>query len=1055
MPLAKLAIRQPIFISMVLLAFTLLGILSYRGMGVDLLPDISSPVVSVTVSFPGATPEEVETLVTKPVEAAISTLNGIESVSSSSREGSARVTISFRTGHNMQQASQEVRERLDTIKRRLPDGADEPVLRRFDPNDAPFMTATLTTRGEAIPPNELRRMMEELVAPRLERLPGVAAVDVSGLSVQEVQVDLIASKLRTIGVSPQQVLAALRAENVVMPSGRVSGARENLLLRTSAEFRNLDEIRDIVVARRGTRAVLLGEVASVQVAFRERNSLVRFNGQETLVLDMRKQSESNIVQAAHLVREELGRISRDFPQLAFAAIRDDSTFIEEADRDVTVTLIIGALLAASIVLLFFRNMRNTLITVAGLPVIVISTFSVMSLLGYTRNVISLMALSLSIGLLIDDAIVVRENIFRHMERGASPRRAAEEATGEIAFAVLAITLTIVAVFIPVAFTTGTVGVLFKEFGIVVSVAVLVSLVEAFTLAPLLSAYFGKPLKKAHGNAAEKPLPDQRVLREGAWAAISGGYRRVLGWSLRHRWLVVGAALASFVASIWLVRTLPVGFFPTSDPGALTVGIRQPPGTPLEKSDQVAREVERFAMAQPEVKQVLARVNADGGSLSVQLREGVATGPMIARFRGGLSQYGRTITITQPRQFLGVGGGFGGAQVGSRPVLVAVRGPVGLDTLDDVADQVTERLHTVPGLRDIDKSLPPREPELHVSVDRQRAAHNGISAATVGQTIRTLVQGTTATDVNWQDQRMDVTVQLRKEDRSDAAALMNIPLSGPGGELLPLQTVARIERASGPAVLDRQERQRQILVGANLEGRSQGAVMPEVRQALAGVSLPPGVTWRFAGQQAQTETAFGSLAFALALGLIFVYMVLASQFASFIHPLTIMVALPLSAVGAVGALVIARLDLTVIAMIGIILLMGLVTKNSILLVDFIIRYRKEGQSRTEAVIAAGPVRLRPILMTTLAIVLGMAPTALGIGAAGEFRAPMAIAAIGGVFSSTILSLVVVPVAYTLMDDIVVLVLRLAHWRPRAAARSKAVTPGLMGTGPSPDPGDKAA
>jgi len=1024
MPLAKLAIRQPIFISMVLLAVTLLGGLSYFRMGVDLYPDISNPIISVSISFPGASPEDVETLVTKPLEQAVSTVSGVDTVSATSREGSSQVIISFVIGHDIQQGAQEVRERLDVLKRRLPDDVEEPVLRRFDPNTSPFMTVALSVREGTLSPVELRRMVEEIVVPRIERLSGVAAVQVGGLRIQEVGVELTASKLKALSVSPQQVVAALRAENVILPSGRISGTSADMALRTSAGFWNLDEIRNVVVARRVTRPILLQEVAMVDVRFQERQSMVRIDGKDTLVLSVQKQSGSNVVQTAHLVRTELAKISRDFSQLAFNIVRDDSTFIEDSDRDVTITLILGAVLAAAIVFLFFRNFRNTIITVAGLPIVVIGTFSIISLLGFTRNIVSLMALSLSIGLLIDDAIVVRENIFRHMERGALPRTAAEEATGEIAFAVLAITLTIVAVFIPVTFATGQVGVLLKQFGITVAVAVLISLFEAFTFAPLLTAYFTKPLDVGHVQATGKSGSGLGARWARVWPAVARGYRGVLAWSLRYRWVIVIAGLGSFLVSLWLISLLPVSFFPTTDPGALTVGINLPPGTPLEKTDQLAREVERVAMAQPEVKQVYTQVNNNSGSISVQLHPGIQTDAIIRRLRGSsLSQYGRVLSFSLPRQFLGVGGGFGGAQVRARPVLVAVRGPTSLEALDEVADQVVERMRAIPSLRDVDKSLPPREPELHVMVDRQHTAQYGVSAATVGQTIRTLVAGTAATQVEWQEQRTDVVVQLREEDRTDASALWDVPLAGADGKLWPLHTVARIERGSGPAVLERQDRQRQILVGANLEGQSQGAVVPEIRRALADLSLPSGVTWQFAGQQAQTETAFGSLAFALILGMVFVYMVLASQFGSVIHPLTVMVALPLSAVGAVLALVAARADLTVIAMIGIILLMGLVTKNSILLVDFIIRYRKDGQNRTEAILAAGPVRLRPIVMTTLAIVLGMVPTALGIGAAGAFRAPMAIAVIGGVTSSTLLSLVVVPVFYTYMDDAVALVSRL--------------------------------
>jgi HAE1 family hydrophobic/amphiphilic exporter-1 len=854
----------------------------------------------------------------------------------------------------------------------------------------------------------------------------VAAVNVSGLRTQQVGVALDARRLRAVGVTPQQVTTALQRENVIQPSGRISGSSEDVPLRTTADFKGLDDIRRVVVTRQATGPVLLQDVASVDIRLTDRQQQVRINGVDTLVVSVQKQSGGNTVEAAHHVKEELKKLSRDYSQLNFNIIRDDSKFIEDSDRDVTVTLVLGAILAAAIVLLFFRNLRNTLITVAGLPIVVIGTFTVMSLLGYTRNIITLMALSLSIGLLIDDAIVVRENIFRHMEKGDSPRTAAENGTGEIAFAVLAITLTLVAVFVPVTFTSGQVGMLLKEFGITVAVAVLISLFEAFTFAPLLSAYLAKPLAQLEGETAKGLKLGLGERLEIFWLNVAQGYKRILAWALRRRWMVVGIALALFLLSIGLLRLLPTGFFPVTDPGSFGVGITYPPGTPLNKTDQLARDIERVLLAQPEVKTVYAQIgsgsNPNQGSMTAYLNEGVKTDTVVSRMRQAFQPYGRTVTINIPRQFLGVGGGGGGASVRGRPVQVVVRGPTDIDTLEGVANDVIQRMGTIPGLRDIDKSLPAREPELQIVVDRQRTAQTGVNAATVGQTIRTLVTGSTATQVDWDEQRLDVNVRLREEDRTDSAALMYLPVASSSGQIFSLSSVARISRGSGPTVLERQDRQRQILIGANLEGLSAGNAVPLVREALQAIDLPPGITWQFSGEQAQTDTAFNSLIFALALGLVFVYMVLASQFGNLLHPLTVMVALPLSAIGAVLALLIARADLTVISIIGIVLMMGLVTKNSILLVDFSIRYQREGMDRAEAVLAAGPVRLRPILMTTLAIILGMVPTALGIGASGGFRAPMAIAVIGGVFSSTLLSLVVVPVAFTLMDDAVTAVKR---------------------------------
>jgi hydrophobic/amphiphilic exporter-1 (mainly G- bacteria), HAE1 family len=1031
MPLAKLAIKQPIFITMVLLAVTLVGCLSYIRMGVDLYPDMSNPFVSVSVPFAGAGPQDVETLVTKPIEKALSSVNGVDTISATSREGMSMVSVSFVVGYDLQQGAQDVRERLDVLKRSLPDGTDAPILRRFDPSQQPFMTVAMSLRGNNISPLETRRMVEDVVQPRLERLAGVASAGGSGYSIQEVDVQLIAGKLKALRVSPTQVVTALKAENSNTPSGRILGTSENVPVRAAAEFKNADELGNVIVARHGTRSVKLNEVATVQTQLPDKTSYTRVNGEDTLVLEVQKQSGSNVVQTAVLVREELKSLARDFPNLNFTIIRDDSTFIEQSDRDVTITLILGAILAALIVFLFFRNVRNTIITVAGLPIIVMAAFAVMSYLGFTRNIVSLMALSLSIGLLIDDAIVVRENIFRHMEHGESPKTAADTATGEIAFAVIAISLTIVAVFIPVAFTTGSIGRLFKQFGITVSVAVLISLFEAFTFAPLLSAYFAKPMKIVEKVAGQTTHGlGSRFAK--MWDSTTLGYKRILKWSLNHRLAVVGAGLSIFLVTIWALTTLPVSFFPSTDPGQLSVGINLNPGTPLAKTDQVARDVEKAAHAMPEVSRVYARIgggsSSNSGSMSITLVDGSNTDVVIKKLRDSLAQYGRNLSFSKPNQFLGVGGGMGGTNVRGRPVAIAVRGPVGLDALSEVSDSVIARLNTVPGLRDADKSLPPQEPEVHVQMDRQRTADAGISTSAVGQTIRMLVQGSTATQVDWNDQRMDVNVSLRDADLTDPSSLMDLPISGPNGDLYPLSAVATIERGTGPTVLERQDRQSQIIVGANLEGRTQGEVIPDVQKALADIPLPAGVVWQFTGMQSQTSTAFSSLIFALILGLIFVYMVLASQFGSFVHPFTVMAALPMAAVGSVLAMLVTRTELTVISMIGIILMMGLATKNSILLVDFIIRYRKQGQKRTEAVLEAGPVRLRPIMMTTLAIVIGMIPTAFGMGAAGSFRSPMAIAVIGGEFSSTILSLVVVPVIYTLLDDGLIAVARLFNRGP---------------------------
>ncbi len=1023
MLLAKLAIKQPVFITMVLLAIALVGIIFYINMGVELYPDISNPSINVNVSFPGASPEDVETQVTKRLERSLSTINGVSSISSTSSEGSSSVTVNFIVGYDIQQGALDVRQAIDGVQRSLPSGSNPPVMRRFDPNSSSFLTAALHVSGNTSS-TELRKIIQEIIEPRLSQVPGVAAATVSGYRSQEIRVEMAASRLKALHVTAAQVIAALKAQNVVMPSGSISNSTQDLPIRTAAAFQNLDEIGKIVVAQYGTRAVRLNEVATISPREGNVTTLVRVNGQSSMMAQVQAQSGGNIVQTAGQVREELDSLSQDFPQLNFTILQDNSTFIKQSDRDVMVTLIIGAILAAVIVFLFMRDIRNTIITVAGLPIIVLGTFAVIHLLGFTLNIITLMALSLSIGLLIDDAIVVRENIFRHMENGESPREAADKGTSEIAFAVIAITLTIVAVFIPVAFTTGQIGRLFKEFGITVAVAVLISLFEAFTFAPLLTAYFAKPLRQVPEETSGKSRRRLFLYWPKVWSSTNAAYESILAWSLNHRLVVVVVAAVLFAGSVWVLRGMPLSFFPATDEGQISININLPPGNPLEKTDQVAQQVEQIILAQPEVQRINARIGSSGspnqGSISVLLVSGTKTDAVITRLRKSLSQVSG-LSFNKPSQFMGVGAGIIG--VGGRPVQIAVQGPVPISVLDEVARKIMDRLSTVQGIRDITVSVPPQQPELDIVVDRQRCANAGISASTIGSTISSLIQGSVATQVEWQNQLTDVRVQLRDDDVSDTSALMSLPITGANGVLYPLSALASIQSGTGPTRLSRQNQQAYISVGANLEGRGPGDVAPDIRKALKDLSLPATVTWRFSGQLAQAESAYSSLIFALLLGLIFVYMVLASQFGSFIHPLTVMTALPLAVIGAVLAMVLTRTGLTVISMIGMILMIGLATKNSILLVDFIIRYRKQGQGRTEAVLAAGPVRLRPIMMTSLAIILGMVPTALALGTAGSFRAPMAITVIGGTLSSTLLSLVAVPVIYTLVDDAMVAVTRL--------------------------------
>jgi hydrophobic/amphiphilic exporter-1 (mainly G- bacteria), HAE1 family len=1033
MPLAKLAIKQPIFITMVLLAIALVGILGYQRMGVELYPNTTSPVVSVSVSFPGASPSDVETLVTKPIEQALSTISGVDSINSSSGLGSSNVMVTFVAGYDQTVGAQQVRESLDTISRRLPSGASAPVMRRFDPSTMPFMTVALNVAGDPSA-DDLRQLIEQVLIPQVNRVPGVAAASVNGYPTQLIGVDLIASRLQSFGVTPQQITSALVAQNVTTPSGSITNPTANIPIRISAQLKTMEEVGNIVVTTRGTQLVRLSDVANIGPELATVRSYTRVNGKNAMVMEIQSQAGSNVVQVAQDTRDKLKLLSQQYPNVTFMTLSDNSVFIEQSDRDVIYTMIIGAILAALIVFAFIRNVRNTIITVAGLPIIILGTFAVISAMGFTLNIITLMALSLSVGLLIDDAIVVRENIFRHMEHGASPREAAENGTGEIAFAVIAISLTIIAVFIPVAFTTGQIGGMFKEFGITVAVAVVISLFEAFTFAPLLTAFFAKPLAVIEQKVEKLK---SRNIFSGFWQKCLNAYRRILGWSLRHRLVVVGITVVLFVPSFWALYRMPLSYFPTTNEGQISISINLPPGNSLETTNGVVKAAEQVVMAQPETQALYTRVNTTSGNVSIQLKPGSDTDVQINRLRSSLSQYSRVMMFSKPSQFMGMGGlgGGGGGGVRSMPVQIVVRGPVDPDTLEACVSQIMTALGTVNGVKDVRESTPAQQTEVHITVNRERCAMAGVSASLVGQQISTLIGGTTATQMEFKGQLTDVVVGLQDQDKSDPAGLLNLPIISSSGTLYTLADLANIQPGTGPTTLSRQNQQRVVTVGANLQGRTLGEAAPDIQKVLDKVSLPAAVTWQFGGQQTQTQNAFASLFFALIIGLIFIYMVLASQFGSFIHPFTVMSSLPLAIIGSAGLMVATHTGLTVISMIGIILMMGLATKNSILLVDFIIRYRKQGRDKFEAVLEAGPVRLRPILMTSLSIMLGMIPTAVAMGSSGTFRAPMAIAVIGGVFSSTLLSLVAVPVVYSIIDDITNFFKRLFHRQPKVRTNRK--------------------
>ncbi len=1014
--LSDASIKQPVLVTMVVVAAIIIGAISYSRMGVDLFPDVSFPVVAITTTLPGASPEEVETQVTKPIEDSLASLPNLDSLRSTSTEGASTIIVQFKLESSLDEGVNKIRDQIGLIKGRLPTDTTDPVVLRFDPSAQPILVYALSTTDQSMSPLEFSRFVDDHIKPELERLDGVGQVRISGQETRQVQVNLHLDALRARNLSAQEVTAALRTQNLSLPGGRLSQGNQDLTLKTTGEFQNVSEIAQLVVAQRNGVPIILRDIATVVDGTAERRQFSRLNSQNSVTITVQKQSGSNTVKVADKVAKQVALLQQRTPGLTVALVRDESELARESNQDVTLAIVLGSVFASLVVLLFFRDLRNTLVTVAGLPTIIMATFWAISLLGYTINMMTLMALSLSIGLLIDDAIVVRENIFRRMETGEDPKSAASLGTKEIAFAVLATSLTVLAVFIPVAFTSGVIGQFFRQFGITVAMSVIISTIEAFTLAPMLSAYFFKRIETARSEGRNP----QRSRLERFYAGLTDRYNDLLEWALRHRLHVVAIGVAAFIGSLALVPFIGVQFFGQDDAAYFGISTEMPPGTSLAETDFTARHVESVLLDQPEVTSVYTTVGsasasglsagAEQASFFVNVKNRNLTKRVAYRMRQVLAGTPGIAFSNQP-----IGGGGTSSALAARTVLLNISGSDSLDALERVSRELMDKMATIPGLIDLDRSYKPGKPEILVRADREKAADLGVNVSAAATTLRTMITGDTVSKLREGNRETDIMVRLAEQDRTRLRDILSTTIPSSRGAAVPLSSIVKVENASGPTQISRENRQPLIQVGANVRGRPESEVTQAVLRAQSELHMPQGVTIAFAGNSRQSAESFGALLTALVMAIVFVYMVLASQFGSFIHPFTIMLSLPLALGGALVALLLSGKPLDVMGMIGIILLMGLVTKNAILLVDFILQARRAGMTRTEAILRAGPIRLRPILMTTLAMIAGMLPIALGLGAGSGWRAPMAITVIGGLITSTMLTLVVIPVVYTLVDD----------------------------------------
>ncbi len=1048
----RVSLQNPVFATMIMVALVVLGMFSLQRLQVDQFPNIDFPVVVITTEYPGASPEIVESEVSKTIEEGVNSIAGINALTSRNYDGQSVVVIEFGLHVDGRKAADDVREKVAAIRPSLRTEVKEPRVLRFDPSArAIWSLAVLPTdtpaqasgaaAAKGMSPVELTSWADQVLKKRLENVRGVGSVSLVGAIKREINLYLNPQAMEALGVSADQVVAAVRSENQDLPLGAVRSLTQERIVQINARMQRPEDFAHIIVTRKGNAAIRLDQVATVKDGPQELDTQALYNGAPTLLLTVQKSQGENTIAVIDGLIRTVKELQDQLPAgVRLEPIFDGSRQIRLSVDNVRRTLIEGALLTVLIVFLFLNSWRSTVITGLTLPISLIGSFLFMQMFGFTINMITLMALSLCVGLLIDDAIVVRENIVRHVQMGKSAYQASMDGTQEIGLAVFATTLSIVAVFLPIGFMGGIIGKFFHEFGLTIVAAVMISMFVSFTLDPMLSSVWHDPSIHTHGQKTETlTLYDKTVGRvtglfDHASEAMADSYQRILRWSLEYKKLTMLMAVGVFFVSIFMVPLLGTEFLPKTDFSETTVNFYTPQGTSLEATSTKARQVHDILKTFPEVRYSLATLNTGNAlgknyaSIYVRLVDrkdrSRSVDQMSEVLRTRLAQL-PGITVSHVGLLDPVGG--------QKQVEFSILGP-DLGELERLKNEIIPKLQQIPGLVDLDNSLKARKPTIRVAVRADAAADLGLNTNQIAAPLRTLVAGQTVG--NWRaanDQTYDVNVRLAPEARNSLSDLERLPFAlGTNADgtarIVRLNQVATLSQSTGSSQINRRDLTREVAINGNADNRSLGEISNDIKKTLDTMQFPPGYKYQFGGSTKNMAESFGYAITALLMAIIFIYMILASQFKSFLQPLALMTSLPLTLIGVVLALLMFGSALSMFSIIGVVMLMGLVTKNAILLVDFAIRAREDGMERSEALLLAAKVRLRPILMTTLAMIFGMVPLAFALTEGSEHRAPMGQAVIGGVITSSLLTLVVVPVMYCYMDD-------LAQWAGRVFAGKK--------------------
>lgn len=1033
--LTRVSINNPVFATMIMLAFMVVGLLATQRMQVEEFPDIDFPFVVINTVYSGASPEVVESDITKKIEDQVNTISGVKEVTSISQEGLSQVIIQFDLEISSDIAVQNVRDKLALVTPQFRDEVKDPIIAQYNPADVPVVSVTF--RSDTMPMKELSSYLDNTVSKQLQTVTGVGRVNMLGDRQRQVRIVMNPEQMNAYRLSINQVVNALRSENVELPVGTINNHNQEMVVQINGLVKSPSEFNQIIVGQnRGLNGqitpIYLSQIANVIDGEAEKESASLQNGQPAIAMDIIKTSDANVIDVVDNIKDRLDDIQQTLPAgITMTVVSDSSTSIRGSLTNVVRTLIEGAILAVFIVWLFLGSWRSTIITGLTLPISLLGTLAMIFAFGFSINMMTLLALALCIGLLIDDAIVVRENIVRHVAMGKHHRQASLDGTAEIGLAVLATTLVIVAVFLPVAFMGGIIGRFFYQFGVTVSIAVLISMFVSFTLDPMLSSVWHDPEAQHHEAYLTRKVkffkqPIRWILDnfQHLLDKITNIYEKVLAWSLRFRFLTMLIAIGSLVMAFFAVSLVGKEFVPQADMGEMKVKFETPINANLQYTEQKATQVNAILQEFSEVQSTYATINSLAYSGKNRVQINVRLVPKQQRPKD-LNQLSREIRERLQQvggiEITSVAAADEAVSGGLKPIMISIKGE-NLDELQRLSNEFMAKLDKVDGLVDLESSL--KQPKSMVSIHIDRTATNdaGLSVGQIGQALRPLLAGDNVTTLkDEKGNNVDVNVRLADDNRQTIAQLQSMYLTSnkvdSNGQpiLIPLSQVASFKEELGAPQINRRALFREVMIQANTDGRPAGDIGDDIAKIQNEMELPQGYSFSVEGSNKDMEESIGYATTALLLAIVFIYMLLGSQFNSFLYPVAIMASLPLSLVGVFLALFLFGSTMNIFSIIGIIMLMGLVCKNAILLIDFIKEALANGQNRHEAIMLAGKTRLRPILMTTMAMVMGMVPLALGIGDGAEQQAPMAHAIIGGVITSTLLTLIVVPVIYTYLDD----------------------------------------